>query len=275
MRKQPGRGPQPRSSTGGSPPSSRRRASPRSTTRARRAASCSTTRFAGVELVVRFDGPVIDVGSGGGTPGIPLAAALPSRPVTLLEAERRKCDVPRSVDGRRCRTSRSSGAGRRSSRSRSTGSPSRRRSPLHRRRSMVPAGSPRVASPLPRPRRTRGRASRLAPSRRRARPLEVRARTARRGPKTRTWETRRSAGHASRRRRRSSSRRRTSWCSASPRATRSPSTSARRTCHVDRTCVGRVRPPEDRRGPLLCRPGASPARLAPSRSTRRPGAPVP
>jgi 16S rRNA (guanine527-N7)-methyltransferase len=49
----------------------------------------------GVELVERFDGPVIDVGAGGGTPGIPLAAALPSRPVTLLEAERRKADFLR------------------------------------------------------------------------------------------------------------------------------------------------------------------------------------
>lgn len=36
-------------------------------------------------------GPIIDVGSGGGSPGIPLAAALPDRDVTLLEAERRKC----------------------------------------------------------------------------------------------------------------------------------------------------------------------------------------
>ena len=34
----------------------------------------------------------MDVGSGGGTPGIPLAAALPERQVTLLEAERRKCE---------------------------------------------------------------------------------------------------------------------------------------------------------------------------------------
>ena len=33
----------------------------------------------------------MDVGSGGGTPGIPLAASLPDRHVTLLEAERRKC----------------------------------------------------------------------------------------------------------------------------------------------------------------------------------------
>lgn len=34
----------------------------------------------------------MDVGSGGGTPGIPLAASLPDREVTLLEAERRKAD---------------------------------------------------------------------------------------------------------------------------------------------------------------------------------------
>jgi 16S rRNA (guanine527-N7)-methyltransferase len=34
----------------------------------------------------------VDVGSGGGSPGVPIAAALPDRPVTLLEAESRKCD---------------------------------------------------------------------------------------------------------------------------------------------------------------------------------------
>ena len=34
---------------------------------------------------------VVDVGSGGGSPGLPLAAALGDRSVTLLEAERRKC----------------------------------------------------------------------------------------------------------------------------------------------------------------------------------------
>ena len=46
----------------------------------------------GVELVRRFEGPVVDVGSGGGVPGIPLAAALPEREVVLLEAQRRKAD---------------------------------------------------------------------------------------------------------------------------------------------------------------------------------------
>ncbi len=48
-----------------------------------------------VPLVERFEGPIVDVGSGGGSPGIPLAAALPEREVTLLEAERRKCDFLR------------------------------------------------------------------------------------------------------------------------------------------------------------------------------------
>ena len=46
-------------------------------------------------LVQRFGGPVIDVGSGGGSPGIPLAVELPERDVTLLDAERRKCDFLR------------------------------------------------------------------------------------------------------------------------------------------------------------------------------------
>jgi 16S rRNA (guanine527-N7)-methyltransferase len=46
----------------------------------------------GVELVRRYDGPVVDVGSGGGAPGIPLAHALPEREVVLLEAERRKAE---------------------------------------------------------------------------------------------------------------------------------------------------------------------------------------
>jgi 16S rRNA (guanine527-N7)-methyltransferase len=47
--------------------------------------------LAGVEIVSRFQGSIVDVGSGGGAPGIPLAAALPHRRVTLLEANERKC----------------------------------------------------------------------------------------------------------------------------------------------------------------------------------------
>ena len=45
-----------------------------------------------LEAVRSLDGPIVDVGSGGGSPGIPLAVALSDREVTLLEAERRKCD---------------------------------------------------------------------------------------------------------------------------------------------------------------------------------------
>jgi 16S rRNA (guanine527-N7)-methyltransferase len=46
----------------------------------------------GLELVRSFGGPIVDVGSGGGAPGIPLAVSLPDREVVLLEAERRKCE---------------------------------------------------------------------------------------------------------------------------------------------------------------------------------------
>jgi 16S rRNA (guanine527-N7)-methyltransferase len=45
-----------------------------------------------VELISRFAGVIVDVGSGGGAPGIPLAHALPEREVVLVEAERRKCE---------------------------------------------------------------------------------------------------------------------------------------------------------------------------------------
>ena len=48
-----------------------------------------------VEVVSAFEGPIVDVGSGGGAPGIPLAVALPEREVTLLEANGRKCEFLR------------------------------------------------------------------------------------------------------------------------------------------------------------------------------------
>jgi 16S rRNA (guanine527-N7)-methyltransferase len=48
--------------------------------------------LAALETLERFEGPIVDVGSGGGAPGIPLAHALPGRQVTLLEATQRKCE---------------------------------------------------------------------------------------------------------------------------------------------------------------------------------------
>jgi 16S rRNA (guanine527-N7)-methyltransferase len=53
--------------------------------------------LAALEVVRRFEGPIVDVGSGGGAPGLPLATALPDREVTLLEANRRKCSFLREV----------------------------------------------------------------------------------------------------------------------------------------------------------------------------------
>ena len=45
-----------------------------------------------IDLVRAHDGPIVDVGSGGGAPGLPLAYALDDREVVLLEAEQRKCE---------------------------------------------------------------------------------------------------------------------------------------------------------------------------------------
>ena len=44
-----------------------------------------------VPLLSRLGDPVVDVGSGGGAPGVPLALVLPDREFVLLEAQRRKC----------------------------------------------------------------------------------------------------------------------------------------------------------------------------------------
>ncbi|MGH3010831.1 MAG: RsmG family class I SAM-dependent methyltransferase [Gaiellaceae bacterium] len=50
---------------------------------------------AAARLVER--GPAVDVGSGGGSPGIPVAALRPDLEVDLLEAQRRKCAFLESV----------------------------------------------------------------------------------------------------------------------------------------------------------------------------------
>lgn len=53
--------------------------------------------LAALPLILDWTGPLVDVGSGGGSPGIPLAAAMPARPVTLLEANRRKAEFLAAV----------------------------------------------------------------------------------------------------------------------------------------------------------------------------------
>jgi len=44
-----------------------------------------------VPLLAGLGDPVVDVGSGGGAPGIPLAVELQDREVVLLESQKRKC----------------------------------------------------------------------------------------------------------------------------------------------------------------------------------------
>jgi 16S rRNA (guanine527-N7)-methyltransferase len=50
-------------------------------------------------LVAAAGGPVVDVGSGGGSPGIPLAVALPELEFTLLETQQRKVRFLERVAG--------------------------------------------------------------------------------------------------------------------------------------------------------------------------------
>ena len=47
--------------------------------------------LAALQVVRQYEGSLVDVGSGGGAPGIPLAVELPERKVTLLDSNRRKC----------------------------------------------------------------------------------------------------------------------------------------------------------------------------------------
>ena len=53
--------------------------------------------LAGSPLLDAFPGPVIDVGTGGGVPGIPLAVAQPSRSFVLLDSNARKLGFVRET----------------------------------------------------------------------------------------------------------------------------------------------------------------------------------
>ena len=45
-----------------------------------------------VPVCEAHEGPLVDVGSGNGAPGIPIALTLPEREAVLLDAARRRCD---------------------------------------------------------------------------------------------------------------------------------------------------------------------------------------
>jgi len=53
----------------------------------------------GVDVVRGMAGPIVDVGSGNGSPGLPLAASFPEREVTLLDSNRRKTQFLERVAG--------------------------------------------------------------------------------------------------------------------------------------------------------------------------------
>jgi len=53
--------------------------------------------LAGLPLVDATDGPIVDVGSGTGVPGLVLALARPDRPVHLVESVRKKAAMLRDI----------------------------------------------------------------------------------------------------------------------------------------------------------------------------------
>lgn len=61
--------------------------------------------LAALPVLAGLAGPIVDVGTGGGSPGIPIAVASPDRSVTLLEANGRKAtalerfvrDIPNAI----------------------------------------------------------------------------------------------------------------------------------------------------------------------------------
>jgi 16S rRNA (guanine527-N7)-methyltransferase len=44
-----------------------------------------------IPVLDRYEGAIVDVGSGNGSPGIPIALELPGRDVVLIEAEAKRC----------------------------------------------------------------------------------------------------------------------------------------------------------------------------------------